>query len=57
VAHFVRVLIEKDTALGATSVVIATALIAEYFHTLSVTASQLLSGLASKLRTCAGVFV
>ena len=54
-ARFARVLIEEEVYLGATSVVIATALITEYFHTLSVTPSQLLTGLTSKLRTCPGV--
>jgi hypothetical protein len=56
VAHFVNVLIEKDSVSSATSVVIATALITEYFDTLSLAPSQLLSGLTLKLKASAGVF-
>jgi len=57
VGYFIRVLIGKDAFLAPTLVVIATALITEYFGTLSAIPSELLlSGLASMLRTCAGVF-
>ena len=57
VAHFVSVLMEKDGVLGPTSIIIATALTTEYFHILPVTPSVLLSGLASRLGTCPGMFV
>lgn len=48
---------EQGGVLGLTSIIIATALITEYFHTLHVNPSILLSGLASRLRTCPGMFV
>jgi hypothetical protein len=51
-SHFIDALVEPNTFLGPTSLVIVAALATEFSASLSMRAPEILSGLAARLKAC-----